>query len=471
VIRFDAHGERSWGEEHSSASEPDSRSIWYGWAAEYIIARGVATWETSFSFVNDLVLNLRFWLMIPLCVVVLLCAAFHGVMRRPYSLCLLFVMALVPVHVSLAAGITNYGFAILLGACTGSFLFPEGRKRARMLAAVLCGFGLFWVASSSRPCQPLFVVGPFLLMAWPWYAGLMYKKSEAMIPGLLAVGAFLAPVVMLRNTVSVDAWFSQFEPLFNTFVAKLPESSSRLFSTVPRSWFLFSVIGGVGGSTVSMLPLKGVANASALRLWVIAMVVSGWLVLLALAAFFFPVTEFAPNIRFLGDAIPEFSEFLKAVFRSFASQVFSGSQDYYLWQTYFLAYGWLDTTAPQPIYAALKQLVVLAVGISLVGVGSGFILWFRVFCMPFLFAIALWLGALYGAWMTGHTLLGRYVAPFAFLFVIPLFSALYFVLPLQSSPKKLHSGIVVAFFCILGFVLLNFYGVVWLLPTRYLVGI
>lgn len=470
VVRFDKIGERSWGGEHSFAADPQNRSRWYAMLSENITPVAIKIWDKVSSNLNDLVFILRMNLLGCAALLVFACAVFHAKANRPFSLVLMFLMLLIPVNVSLTSSISNYGLAIVLGACTGGLIFPEGSLRTRIASSALSGFALFFLASSSSPCQLLFLIGPALLLAWPWTLGIPAKRRVGLYLGLLSLSCFLIPVLISIPWISLNSWF----PSYYDFRSKLNFESvpglSHLEFLIPNSWIGFALAGSIPGVFLCLLPLKSRVGNIKKQLILTALALSVFFAILCSSYLFFPNPEFAPNIRFLVDATPSFFDFLKSVSRAWFSQIFSESQDYYLWQTYIMAYGWLDSAGSPFVYVSLKQCVLLLIGGGVVALFWRTLPWIRLCLIPFLFGIALWLGALYGAWSQFHTLLGRYAAPFEFLFIIPLIAGVALCLPHNRGRRQWNGGIVLAFLGLTVLVFFNLYGVAWILPKRFLVG-
>jgi hypothetical protein len=150
------------------------------------------------------------------------------------------------------------------------------------------------------------------------------------------------------------------------------------------------------------------------------------------------------------------------------SQSVHYEQDYFLWQTNFLAYGWLDTTAPQAYYFILRQMWQLGL-IACVLVAIWRTTEFLLLCLPWLIlGVLYWLILLWAAWEQSHTLLGRYLLPAWGLYLIPPvlgFSIIWSDGDWQGLAKLLLT------FLILFFLVSSIWGMFSLIPTRFLVGL
>ena len=190
------------------------------------------------------------------------------------------------------------------------------------------------------------------------------------------------------------------------------------------------------------------------------------LLLVGGAVVFYETTIYAPNIYGVRnyDAIT----FSREIFAAALTQLVAYKQDYFLWQTYVLAYGWLDAVAPDGVYFAVKLAWLFSLLLSFLALVWNFRNAFPKFFVPVVFAQVVWVLAMVGGVMEGHTALGRYLLPLWLLFFgLPMVTAAS--LFSGSRRKNLAPRAVLMVFCAF-FGVLSLYGSHVILVKRFLIG-
>jgi hypothetical protein len=406
--------------------------------------------------------------------------------RQYFALSLLGFCMLNPVAVSLLTSVSNYGWAIAVGGSCVACLLASRRGSASGLFSFFAGFLAIILADSATPILLFAYIIPVLAgLQQLVYAEtisiseLVKKKPEAAkkvmrffafpagyAVGVLLLGSHLSGKISGALSGSVSLFLNHLPEIYGPPLQFL----ARMFIQFPSvvwfcGWlFLFLVkTRKKVGSTLPFSPPESIRYQ-----WVsiigLAVAALGFVIFLSRK---FSEPYFAPNIYGLaGAAKPEFAEFAAMCAKAFWSQFVHVEQDYFLWQTNFLAYGWLDTVAPQPVYFVLK-----------VGLGLGLlfcfasVLWkFRaglaLVAIPLVFSVLSWFLLLYGAWNQGHTLLGRYLLPVFGFYALPFFNSLAILFPRSGYETKVYPQVFIVFF----FVVLSVAGIIYFIPQRFMVG-
>ena len=388
----------------------------------------------------------------------------HLHFSRAFSAVAIFTVLLVPAFIPLVSGITNYGTCFVLGTAFFSFLIPDGnsvsRRRCLVLAPIF-GVSACLYASSQ---MNLYVLLPFLIAFGAIQGdprGLLRSKVILYFPFLtLLLALLIARVGLDRN------WIIRAD--------RLDQKFSQLHGQIAQ---VFSVIRSYGVDSVQFIFLISLCLSLLVvywrhkylpkLIWVSKAPLSRQISRLVLLALFLSVFVFSVKwsstptylISLTSNPRPPFLDFLKMAIKAVISQTFSLPQDFFLIQTYFMAYGWLDTTAPNFLYFVVRHVISFAwlwlIFKWISRPGSD-----RFFPIGALFFwVIYWLSGFYGAWSEGHTLVARYVSPGV---ALPIF-ALTYGLFYQRWPILMLINIALIINCM--------YGQFYLEPLRFLIGI
>lgn len=429
---------------------------------------------------DNFVVYARLAILIPSLIVITIGLLFHILTRAHLSICVLFACLFLPVSLSLVSSVSNYGLAIAWGSLFASLVIPEGSFKLVNVRMFLAVFILVFLGDSATPSSPLlFLVPPCLVAICVWNAWhsriakgtRLFWLSVSVVPvSVLFAYAFFLFLInpnLLDSYAKMLAGWGAYQGYGLEFVTQrgiLPVLSlgALAFVSLGLHWLFIRP----NEATIE----QGYSRTSSFR-WALTLVFLFSLFLsVFLFNFFWPEVKFAPNVYAMNLNKPPFSEFLKQCISAFMSQSVHFEQDYFLWQTNFLAYGWLDTTAPQGYYFFLRHMWHLGL------IGCGLVaIWrtkeFLLLCFPWLiFGGLYWLMLLWAGWQQNHTLLGRYLLPAWGLYVIPPLLGFSIIWSgLNRDWRDLAK--VLLTFLILIFLISSIWGMFSLIPTRFLVGL
>lgn len=396
----------------------------------------------------------------------------------------LLLFLTIPVSTSLFSSVSNYGWSIAVGASCAAFLSASGVGRLQWCFALVCGFLTPLLADSSTPVSMFIFILPVIALGRILYAALTSESDFLTIwreqgPQKLLI-LFCYPAGFLASSIVFDERWSKIvvPSLLNATRKVINAAHLEAYPTLqsvielvlryPIIWVLFLWIGVA-------LPIFEICSRGARRKevkptllrWSATIAFLACSVLTAsllTAKYREPI--FAQNIYGLHMNKPKFLDFLTSCFNAFLSQFFHIPQDYFLWQTNFLAYGWLETVAPQPYYFLLKLLLAGASVICIIALIWRTLPSLLIVLLPLVSSWVTWLVLLYGAWGQSHTLLGRYLLPISGFFLLPFVGALELILA-GAYRKYLHLILV---FIICFFVISSLIGLIYFIPQRFLVG-
>jgi hypothetical protein len=457
---------------------PSARSKVYDAYTRFSIPLAWDAFKHNILPTENFVVYARLAILLPSLILITLGLLFHILTRAHLAICVLFTSLFLPVSLSLVSSVSNYGLAIVWGSIFASLVIPEGSFKlanARMFLAV---FVLAFLGDSATPASPLLILVPPCLVGicvWNAWHSKIVKGSR-----FFWLSVSVVPVsVLLAYTLFIWLINPNLIDSYADILANWGANQGSLLKGLTQRWAIpVLLLGALSLFSLSLhsLFLRPIGISSEQRVlassnfrWALTL---GFLFLLCLSVFlfnlFWPEVRFAPNIYEMNLDKPPFSEFLKHCVHAIMSQSVHYEQDYFLWQTNFLAYGWLDTTAPQAYYFILRQMWQLGL-IACVLVAIWRTTEFLLLCLPWLIlGVLYWLILLWAAWEQSHTLLGRYLLPAWGLYLIPPvlgFSIIWSDGDWQGLAKLLLT------FLILFFLVSSIWGMFSLIPTRFLVGL
>jgi len=471
----------------------ENRSAFYSWSSKILLPHYYRVLKSS-SEPEQLAL---WWLRLFLGFLPTLMAFIvFGLLLRleQYSAAALFLLCLCnPVSNSLFTSVSNYGWAIIAGSSCLACLLAGQEGKGRLLFLFLAGALTPALVDSATPVTVLIYVIPIVALSQAIWASKFivgcppqpecsgdggagqirkvgffgfFAYPTGFILGMLILG----DVWSLRLWPKMSGWFLS----INGYIpfSHFPGVSeillfcfSRPIVSVPALWatvfIVFKFLSRFLRQDSGRFECVHLRNILSLAVFSVFL---GFAILLAIL---FRKPVFAPNIYGAGEGRPGFLAFLVECVEAFFSQFVNLEQDYFLWQSNFLAYGWLDTVAPQYFYFFLKIILSISVLASVVVFFRQTIPTLLLVTLPFLLGGAIWVVLLYGAWSQSHTLHGRYLLPAFGLFILPFFNALNL---LFSTPETRGLRFIAPYFLILIFVVASFCGAFYLIPQRFLVG-
>jgi hypothetical protein len=388
----------------------------------------------------------------------------HLYFSRYFSAVAIFTVLLVPAFIPIVSGVTNYGSCFVLGAAFFSFLMPDGNFSNRQKCLVLAPFFGVSACLYASSQLSLFVLLP-LLIAFGTIQGNPRGIMKSRVGFYLPFLSLLFALLIARFFLGYD-WLTRADRL-DQKLSQLHVTKGQLLSLMRSfgvGWvhLIFLVSLCLSLLVVSLrhkyLPkLNWMSKAPLLR----QINTSLFLGFVLCVAVYSVKLSSSPSylISLTSNPRPPFFDFLKMAIKAVISQAFNLPQDFFLIQTYFMAYGWLDTTAPNLLYFVLRHVISFAwlwlIFKWFTRLGSG-----RFFPIGALFFwVIYWLAGFYGAWSEGHTLVARYVSPGV---ALPIF-ALTYGLFYQRRSILMLINIALIISCI--------YGQFYLEPIRFLIGI
>jgi hypothetical protein len=464
---------------------PDSRSFVYGSYSKILVPVAWGLFTSGQSVSGDVSVFVRVALLLPTVTLVFAALLFHLYTSRFVSASFLLLALLNPASLSMLPSVSNYGWSIALGAVFVSFLVPEGQYRVRASALALVPLLLFFLAESSKPNNMLVLIVPLLIgfiVTWNMHDLRIRARSQRGVLFLAIVPLGLVLCSYFFSTFWIERVLSPLRPHVEQVALALESKQFKGFADLIRLGIPYSRVSLVGGFTLltSLVLALGAlfqwgsrrteARFAQKNLWRWLLTLGFLLVIICALLVLrvkFPQPEFAPNIYRTDLSKSSFLEFAVTCINAFLSQHVHFLQDYYLWQTNFMAYGWLDTVTHQGYYFLLRQLANLGL------ISCGLALIWRTkdvffLCLPWFFLGSVyWLALLFGAWQQQHTLLGRYLLPVWGLYAMPLVLGAAFL----YKPRDWARGSVQILSLLSAFFALSvLFGHFHILPFRFLVG-
>lgn len=462
------------------AALPQDRSRVYQWLADRLVPIAYSAFEHRLIGSEDLNLYLRLAMLAPSVTLVLLAFGVQLALRRWGSASFLMLCLLNPVALTVLLTPSNYSWAVATGGICASLLLPDRRSRypfaaLYMLLAVL---PIFADATKSTPfflfALPLcaiacarYLVDEAKPRSWVLYAACPFIAAGALAVGASMVGDKFGRVAELWQGLcerfGAGRCISPFAE--GARVAVGIESGVLLFFAailaIPAVWRRTRKVREVNGTTSPAI--SGLRTRWALTF----LVLFGTVVGIVGLSWHYPDPVLMPNIFHLTELRPPLATFLRTGWEALASQTIHWTQDYYLWQTYFVTFGWMDTQAPMGLYFSIRQafnILVLGGVLALIWRTRAFLLTAAPSALMFSVFFAL---LLVGGWYESHTALGRYGLPGWGFAVLP--SVLGVGLLVEPSAPEESTSILIVGMALFNAVLC-IYSIYHLLPWRFVIG-
>ncbi|MCX6123401.1 MAG: hypothetical protein NTV34_01425 [Proteobacteria bacterium] len=389
----------------------------------------------------------------------------------------------VPVIMSYGTAVTNYAWSTYLGLAFAVLQIPEGRRPQfwRLVSPWLGGLAACF--ATSQP--PLALMVPIVLALNCWAGATDIKSKEYRCSLLWMFLSVIAAFASLRLLLGVN-WLGEAGRLTKVFLDHLPFRDVAFISPFVSTFASEMVlrIGAIEGVLVlecivlylvlgfgpaffgflkGGMPKRFLKPPPPVLKFFIAF--GPALSIYGVALFVISQPEYVSSLASIEK--PPFLIFLKSIVRALISQLDEIVQDYFYVKTFFMAYGWFDTTGPDWIYFLLRTFVQTAILI----VWAGFILRLNrktlypiaLICCFFGYLLAL----TFANWVDGLTMTGRFSFPGIGLLAVGL------VLGVSRAFRPNHwrnFGIGLCFGVTTLFALASVYGQQIILVRRFLVG-
>jgi hypothetical protein len=400
------------------------------------------------------------------------------VSSRSVSAAAYLVIISIPVVLSYSTAVTNYSWGIFVGAAFCVLLIEEGRLRYLWLS-VAPWFGLLSVAFANSQ-TPFAVLIPVLLSLFCWVHRDSSSVSRYHASLLVALLSCIAAVIVVRlvsgvSLVTEQIMLSKALELASQAgvpfiqVMEMAQKTVGVFEVLfiiecLMLLFVFWVVVPRCEALYKQYVLKRPLSPTCYFLkWVIVLLPI--CVLYGVAMFVIVEPEYVPSLA--SQKVESFWAFSKAVIRAMVSQSDELVQDYFYVKSYFMAYGWFDTTGPEWLYFVVRTLVQSACFI----VWSSFVLRgsrkdFYALALILCFGVYVML-LTYANWLKGYTMPGRFAFPGLGILIVGMLIGISWAVSKEHYRKVMAS---LCFFTLSAFLLANLYGQQIIMVRRFLVG-
>lgn len=465
---------------------PENRSGLYALIARPLARFSLFSAEKFGGICQDPVACLRIFLSVVITLLGLLSLWFFRKERRPISAWCFLLVCCLPGILASYLTIWNYGILTILGVLFAVCLIPEGSSKSKRRALLVASLLVPILGEFARSQVVWFAVGPFAVMAAAVYNSSEEKSLATRIKNLsrfmlVSLGTFLGLAITLQEAFIPD------RVAIITMVSMVVSKLSAWFH-VQVDFFMDNPIVSLGiifvfSWLLSMalllafdLLLKSFGRALSPKVATILRVLACGAVTAALIVIVHKCRSLADPlfVRSLASLspYPTFVEHLRESYRALMSQTFIRQQDYFLVQTFFMAYGWLEVTGHWLIYVLYRLLLTFGLVAFLI---TSFVRpkIFLQLLAPLVIAFSIFMLVVwYGAWSAQFTIVGRFVFPgIAILYVSLLMAAAASLNPTKEQiplGRKEELGIKVL---LLYIVINSVYGAFYLLPHRFVVGL
>jgi hypothetical protein len=404
--------------------------------------------------------------------------AWFFVMQRRFNIALLYLLICsIPGVLASYLTIWNYGLLTAIGSFFCCGLMPEGepdkRKRFLILAA-----GLIPVLGELARSQTLwFVIGPIAVISVAIFAesGSLARQVRSIVsymvvsllscgllklllgPGFIPQDGMLWP--MRLKACEVSGLFCNFERT---------EMFQFLIYLQLLVWSL---------TATSMLILDSIwryVERNLLRqvVWIKPLLLLGILVVLykiIAKAWVMDEMQFLGSIAFISP-IPSFSEHLRDAYLALMSQTFRFGQDYFLIQTFYMAYGWLEVTGHKLVYFVCRNFLHIGLITLLFGTVRYSRKTFQLYAPLMMAFFIYFFGVWYASWSGHFTIVGRFVFPaIGLVYGVIIFSMSDMLCSFYKKPQEQYLRMVTTVIFIL-VAASAIYGAFYLLPLRFAAG-
>jgi hypothetical protein len=461
--------------------DPAVRSGIYTFMIRPLATLALASAESLAAVCRDPVMWLRVFLAFSLMMLAGLVIYGFQSFERTTSAWVFLAVSSIPAYMSSYLTIWNYGLATMLGVFFACCLIPEGDRKSRDIFLLLGAILLPVLGEFARSQIFWFVVGPLPVAALIVFGSNESEASSSILKRIsLAIFASLMTFVVLSvllgkmfipeknlmmysahkicEKLDVSCEFVQSSPLITLFVVLL------------ISWLLAGGVTLVVAWLLNLMQQSFSKSVKRTAKTLIAVILLISLLLILRKCLSLGEVTYLRSLLGL-EPHPTFAQHLKEAYRALMSQQFSRHQDYFLIQTFFMAYGWLEVTGHWLVYFVYRNLMCLA----LIAVASLCVLRPKEFVqvhLPMLMMFFVYLlGIWFGAWTGRFTIVGRFVFPAMGVLYVSLILAITSIvrrqpildaLSVRASPARM-------FFL---YALVNaIYGAFYLLPMRFAVGL
>lgn len=461
---------------------PESRSALYNMIVAPMTRATLALSSVLEVICSDPVTLLRAFLSLTITALVFIASWFYIRSGRFFGFWILLVLISVPAVLASLLTIWNYGLLTILGTIFCVNLLPQTGSRSNFKYFVFSSALIPILAELARSQVLWFVIGPLLITAaWIYTTSKdsTYTTSSKLI-GMIWFALSSTAIYCLL----IFAFGDGFIPDRGGVYAFLTAFSNRLYML--RAFIAEAPLTALGGIHIAVWILSGAVflllnemlnylekHALPEKRWVRVV----WSACIS-AAIFIVIFKCLSihDVTILGSLAeaspyPTFSAYFKEAYRALMSQTFSRYQDYFLIQTFFMAYGWLEVTGHWFVYFIYRHLVEIGFITVLFASIRDTRAFFQLY-LPSWIAFAIYfISIFYGTWHGHFTIIGRLVFPAIGLLFCPMLLALrrdsrqdfgY------SRDHQLQTVVEVLFF----YMVINaIYGAFYLLPLRFVVGI
>lgn len=461
---------------------PENRSGTYDFMMRPITQASLHLASSLDFMCSDPVIYIRAFLALVITGLVLISSWFYIKSEHSIGFWVLLVIVSVPAVLASLLTIWNYGLLTVLGALFCVNLIPQTHSKSSFKFFMFSSALIPILAELARSQVFWLMIGPFVVTA-AWFYRTSTDSSQTVRTKVHAISWFALSSTGVY-ALFIALYGDTFIPDRSAVTVLLESLSNRRF--IPAVFVSQEPLLVLGGMHVAIWFLSGafflLLNETLNYLETLRRSYTRWMRLFwsigILVALFIVIAKCwsihdISSLSSLASAspYPTFPAHFKEAYRALMSQTFSRYQDYFLVQTFFMAYGWLEVTGHWFVYFIFRHLVEVGLIAVLLASIKGARTFLQLY-LPAWTAFAFYFFAVwYGAWHGHFTIIGRLIFPAAGLLIFPMILA-------SGEVTRVYGRVVgivktdtvaqVLFFYLLANAV---YGAFYLLPLRFIVGL
>ena len=446
------------------------------------MAQGSLLLSDKFAvFCKDPVVYLRAQLSALVAIILALGFWFHLRHERWISCWILIGLSMIPATLTSLLTVWNYGMLTAIGGVFAVCVLPEQKGKSSEKSLFLASLLIPVLGEMARSQVLWFVVGPLAVVSSWVYLYLGDKTRARCLKGILKSAGMSIAAYFILLMILQDRYLPE-RTMVHQMIGLISDHlgiSRGILGQAPMLTLAGLQLGAWAGTTMFMISLDSILKYVAQQLprGVLNGVKVSWVAVLSVSVVMIIFKCWSIHEEHYLSSLAStpylpFAAHFKEGYRALMSQMFTRYQDYFLVQTFFMAYGWLEVTGSWLVYVLYRHLMEL--GIVMVIVAS--VINFRAFVLcyaPLMAAFFIYfLGIWYAAWAGHFTVVGRFVFPAIGLLYIPLIVATICVVSGEARPtlnsvatRTLLTGLFL-------FLLISAcYGAFYVLPLRFIIGL
>lgn len=458
---------------------PEERSLFYSLVAHPIASASLFLSDKLGFICDDSVTYMRGFLATLIAILMMSATHIYRRTKNDFAAWVLLISSTIPATMSSLLTVWNYGLLTVLGTIFCTNLVVRGSPRNQFKFFACSALLIPFLADFARSQILWFIAGPTVISAaWIYMTSRRISSNPIRLKGMI----FFPVLSLAAYGLLILIFQEQYIPDRRVIVAFIKPLSERNYlpSDFADRLNLLTFAGfQILNWTVSLaifsaldlglkrinLKLDSSIKARLQNVWLLV-------IFFGVASVLYKCWSIK-DVSYLQSLVtltryPDFYSHFKEGYRALMSQTFARNQDYFLVQTFFMAYGWLETTGHWLIYVIYRHLVEIGLVAVLVASRRNFVK-FVEFDLPLFFGfLGYFLGIWRGAWIADFTVVGRFVFPGICLFFIPILSASCLKTPTVDKVHARQPLLIIIFIYLAANCI---YGSFYLLPLRFTVGL